>query len=46
MAPNTLQQNQQGTMNDLRKFVQDMVKMGGLDKLAEMQSQNANDKSE
>ena len=34
------------TMNDLRKFVQDMVKMGGLDKLAEMQSQNANDKLE
>jgi len=30
MAPNTLQQNQQGTMNDLRKFVQDLAKKVGL----------------
>ena len=34
------------TTNNLRKFVQDMVKMGGLDKLAEMLSQNTNDKPE
>jgi len=34
------------TTNNLRKFVQDIVKMGGLDKLAEMLSQNTNDKPE
>ncbi len=45
MAPNTLQQNQQGTMNDLRKFVQDLQK-GRFEKLSEILNQYTNDQPE